>query len=223
MCQGSLLSASTIPAYKLSEVGHLRLGAQALHMPVFSLGSAAARRDRSGDEDHDPRRKFVVRCVECPLCGKAPLDVFHLANLCTSPPLVSWRAVVGPSAQDLLVKISKCLETAQEDSGRDISCLCNEVVAETADMDFGTDAGRFILFRLLLFHPWSARIVPATDLAFYPVSVTGELFDMPGVQNRFLRSLANTWGYWSIRWAWRLGHAWRTAHAALASARRTDS
>jgi hypothetical protein len=77
MCQGSLVSFSTIAAHKLAVIGHLRLGAQALQMPVLALSRAYARRDRSGDENHDPRRQFEVRNEPCPLCnGCLPLGVF---------------------------------------------------------------------------------------------------------------------------------------------------
>ena len=76
--------------------------------------------------------------------------------------------------------------------------------------DFSSDTGRFILFRLLLFHPWSARLA-GSDLSQYTAAVIGELFDESGMPNMLLRPLADAWGHWSIRWAWRLGKAWREA------------
>jgi hypothetical protein len=110
--QGSLLSFSTIPAHKLALVGHLRLGAQALSMPVFSLGRRDAHRNRVDDEDHDPRKRFVLKWTNCPLCGIAPLGVFHLACICTSPLLIDWRNHIIPDARRLLINISSLLSEA---------------------------------------------------------------------------------------------------------------
>jgi len=212
MCQGSLLSMCTIPAHKLAVVGHLRLGAKALQMAVFSLQRNFQQRDRSADEDHDDRSRFIVRNVPCSLCGVSPLDVFHLACECTHVSMVAWRASVVPAARQLLANIARLLFKAHDEMNRDESDLCSEVTAEAASVDFTTDMGRFILFRLLLFHPWSGRLA-GSDMSLYTVRVIGELFDAAGLPNMFLRPLADAWGYWSISWAWRLGNAWREAHA----------
>ena len=110
------------------------------------------------------------------------------------------------------MRIVRCLETALGEEGRDNSRLGGEVVSEATCLDFRDDASRFILFRLLLCLPWSARVA-SDDIAFYTVSVTGALFDLCGLENSLLRPVANIWGYWCIRWGWRLGNAWRKAFA----------
>lgn len=214
MCQGSLISFSTIAAHKLAVIGHLRLGAKSLHMPVLSLGREAMIRDRSGDEDHDPCNRFELRDEACPLCGLAPIDTYHLACVCTSPHLMQWRRTVTPYARHLIAQIAEYLRVAHESMGYDISRLCDEVKAEAANLSFDSVPGSFILYRLLICHPWSARMAPA-DLSYYSVSVCGSLFDLDGVHNSLLRPLANLWGRWCIRWGWRLGNARREAHAAL--------
>ena len=96
--------------------------------------------------------------------------------------------------------------------GRDVGDLCDEVAAEATVVDFDTDEGRFILFRLLLCHPWAARLAPS-DTSFYSAGVMGELFDVSGLRNSLLRPLADSWCRWCIYWSWRLGDAWRLARA----------
>ena len=199
------------PSPQSLRTGHLRLGAQALSMPVFSLGRRDAHRNRVDDEDHDPRKRFVLKWTNCPLCGIAPLDVFHLACICTSPLLIDWRNHIIPDVRRLLINISSLLSEAHSNMGHDVSDLCDEVDAEASAFDFDSDAGRFILFRLLICLPWSSRLAP-DDLTFYTVTVLGELFDEVGVPNRFLRPVANLWCHWCIRWGWRLGDAWRSAN-----------
>jgi len=212
MCQGSLLSMSTIPAHKLAVVMHLRLGAKALQMAVFSKNKLDRERDPGADEDHEGQSRFAVQNVACPLCGLSPLDVFHLACVCTDVKMVAWRVQVMASARQLLVTISRLLLKAHSSRGCDESVLCSEMSSEASCFDFSSDTGRFILFRLLLFHPWSARLA-GSDLSQYTAAVIGELFDESGMPNMLLRPLADAWGHWSIRWAWRLGKAWREAHA----------
>ena len=206
----------TIPAHKLAVVGHLRLGAKALQMAVFSLqDSRIQQRDHSATEDHDGHSRLVVRHMPCPLCDLSPLDVYHLACDCTHISMIAWRASVVPAARQLLANIARLLLKAHDEMNRDESELCSEVTDEASSVDFDTDMGRFILFRLLIFHPWSARLA-GSDMSLYTVRVVGDLFDAAGMPNMFLRPLADAWGYWSIHWAWRLGNAWREAHAIRA-------
>ena len=212
MCQGSLLSMSTIPAFKLAVVGHLRLGAKALQMAVLSLKARGKHHDYGADENHDPCSRFAVRREDCPLCGVSPLDVFHLACECTDAALVTWRSYAIPAARQLLFDIAVFLETAHDNAGRDVSDLCSDVIGESTVVDFSSDAGRFILFRLLLCHPWSARVA-ASDGSHYSIEIVGKLFDADGMHNMYLRPLADMWGRWCIRWGWRLGNAWRDANA----------
>ena len=147
------MSFSTIPVYKFALIGHLRLGALALSMPVLSLGKRDAYRNRSGDEVHDPRERFVLKRVKCTLCGIAPLDVFHLACICTSPLLMDWRNHVIPDARRLLVDIVSRLDDAHSKMGHTVADVCDDVAIEASAFDFDSDAGRFILFRLLICHP----------------------------------------------------------------------
>ena len=210
MCQGSVLSLSTIAAHKLAVVCHMRLGAKALHMAVLARGDRARHRDRSGDEDHDPGSRFIVRRERCPLCNTAPLDPFHLASLCTNATMVAWRAHAQVEARNLLSKIAVLLKAGHNEMQRDVSSLGAEVSREATALDVSTPVGRFVLFRLVVMLPWSARAAE-DDLSFYPATIIGSLFDAYGLPNRLLRSLADTWGHWSIRWCWRLGNAWRTA------------
>ena len=207
------MSLSKIAAHKLTVVCHMRLGAKALQMAVFARRHNDRWRDRSGDEPDDGTR-FIVRSEPCPLCGEAPLDPFHLACECSNPTMVAWRLLAQYEGRHLIVKIADRLRTAHSEMQRDVSKICSEVCIEASTLDTMSHAGRFILFRLLIFLPWSARLADG-DLAFYPVAVIGELFDASGLPNRLLRSLADTWGHWSIRWCWRLGYAWRTAIAQL--------
>ena len=127
---------------------------------------------------------------------------------------MQWRRTVTPYARHLIAQIAEYLRVAHESMGYDISRLCDEVKAEAANLSFDSVPGSFILYRLLICHPWSARMAPA-DLSYYSVSVCGSLFDLDGVHNSLLRPLANLWGRWCIRWGWRLGNARREAHAAL--------
>ena len=110
----------------------------------------------------------------------------------------------------LLDKIALLLQAAHSEIHRDLKALCNEVSREASVLDVTTGAGPFILFRLLVMMPWSARAAEG-DLSLYAAAVIGALFDGSGMPNRFLRPLADTWGHWSIRWCWRLGNAWRAA------------
>jgi hypothetical protein len=212
MCQGSLLSLSTIAAHKLAVVCHMRLGAKALQMAVLARGEQAARRDSSGDEDHDGNSRFIIRYEPCPLCNVAPLDPFHLACVCTNATMVAWRIAAQAQARSLLDKIALLLRAAHNEMHRDLKALCDEVSCEASVLDVSTGAGPFILFRLLVMMPWSARAAEG-DLSLYAAAVIGALFDSSGMPNRFLRPLADTWGHWSIRWCWRLGNAWRAACA----------
>ena len=214
MCQGSLMSLSKIAAHKLAVVCHMRLGAKALQMAVFARGQNDRSRDTIDDEPDDLAHRFMVRLEPCPLCGQAPLDPFHLACECSNPTMVAWRHLAQHEGRHLIFKIAERLRTAHREMQRDVSKLCSDVCVEAVTLDTLSHAGRFILFRLLIFLPWSARLAEG-DLAFYPVAVTGELFDSSGLPNRLLRSLADTWGHWSIRWCWRLGNAWRTALTLL--------
>jgi hypothetical protein len=104
------------------------------------------------------------------------------------------------------------LRAAHNEIQHDISSLCAEVSREATVLDVSTPVGRFVLFRLVVMMPWSARVAD-DDLSFYPAAVIGSLFDTYGLPNRLLRSLADTWGHWSIRWCWRMGNAWRTTCA----------
>lgn len=210
MCQGSLLSLSTIAAHKLSVIGHMRLGAKALQMAVFSRNGDARRRDRSGDEDHDGDSRFIIRREPCPLCNVAPLDPYHLACMCPNAAMVAWRANAQREARSLLCKTAQLLRAAHDGMHRDLSALCDEVTREASAVDVSTSVGQFVLFRLLVMMPWSARLAQ-DDLSFYAATVIGSLFDASGLPNRLLRPLADTWGHWSIRWCWRLGNAWRAA------------
>jgi hypothetical protein len=88
-----------------------------------------------------------------PLCGVAPLDVFHLACICTSPLLIDWRNHIIPDARRLLINISSLLSEAHSNTGRDVSDLHIEVDAEASVSDLDSDVGRFILFRLLICPP----------------------------------------------------------------------
>ncbi len=54
---------------------------------------------------------------------------------------------------------------AHSNMGHNVSDLCDEVDAEASAFDFDSDAGRFILFRLLNCFPWSSRLAPE-DLTF---------------------------------------------------------
>ena len=179
---------------------------------MFSKNKLERERDAGADEDHEGQSRFAVQNVACPLCGLSPLDVFHLACVCTDVKMVAWRVQVMASARQLLVTISRLLLKAHSSRGCDESVLCSEMSSEASCFDFSSDTGRFILFRLLLFHPWSARLA-GSDLSQYTAAVIGELFDESGMPNMLLRPLADAWGRWSIRWAWRLGKAWREAHA----------
>ena len=211
MCQGSLLSMSTIPAHKIAVIGHLRLGAKALQMKVFARGPKAyGHRDSGGEENPDPRNPYAIRCEPCPLCNREPLDVYHLVCECSDATISTWRKSLQTEARHLLIRIAQLLEVAHSEANRDISDICDLVSREATVLNVTTDAGQFIIYRLLLMHTWSARI-PGDDLVMYPVAVVGKLFDCNGLPNRLLRPLANTWGHWSIRWSWRLGNAWRAA------------
>jgi len=211
MCQGSLLSLSTIAAHKLAIIGHLRLGAKSLQMPVFAIGRSSAQSlDRGGNGNPNLRNPYVIRSEQCPLCNKEPLDAFHLAVECSDVTMRSWRQQVEAAARQHLLNIARLLMAAHNEAGRDVSEICSAVSNEALALDVSTDAGQFILFRLLILHPWSSRLAN-NDLSFYAVEIVGELFDCGGMPNMFLRQLANIWGYWSIRWGWRLGNAWRAA------------
>jgi hypothetical protein len=212
MCQGSLLSLSTIAAHKLSVIGHMRLGAKALQMDVLSRNGDGRPRDRSGDEDHDGDSRFMIRREHCPLCNEAPLDPFHLACLCPNATMAAWRMNAQREARRLLCKTAQLLRVAHDGMRRDLSALCNEVICEASALDVSTNVGQFVLFRLLVMMPWSARLAQ-DDMSFYVATVIGSLFDASGLPNRLLRPLANTWGHWSIRWCWRLGNSWRAACA----------
>jgi hypothetical protein len=124
--------------------------------------------------------------------------------------MYAWRNSLQTEARHFLIRIAQLLEVAHSEANRDISDICDVVSREATSLDVTSDAGQFIIFRLLLMHTWSARVA-GDDIALYPVAVVGELFDCAGLPNRFLRLLANAWGYWSIRWSWRLGNAWRAA------------
>jgi hypothetical protein len=215
MCQGSLISHSTIAAHKLAAVGHLRLGAKALQTPVLSLNNRSdQRRRRAGNVNNDPPDSYALRGDPCPLCNVEPLDPYHLAIECPDITLCNWRESAQSEARRLLLNIARILRAAHDEAGHDVSDLCARVSNEALALDVTTDAGQFMLFRLLICHPWSARVAEG-DLALYPAAVVGELFDCEGMPNMLLRQLANTWGYWSITWAWRLGAAWRAAYRLL--------
>ena len=143
-------------------------------------------------------------------CNVAPLDPFHLACVCTNATMVAWRTAAQAQARVLLDKIALLLRVAHSEMQRDLKTLCDEVSCESAALDVSAGSGQFILFRLLVMMPWSARAAEG-DLSLYTVAVSGALFDSSGMPNRFLRPLADTWGHWSIRWCWRLGKAWRAA------------
>ena len=152
MCQGSLLSLSTIAAHKLAVVCHMRLGAKALQMGVLARDEQAARYD-SGDEEHDGNSRFIIRNEPCPLCNVAPLDPFHLACVCTNATMVAWRTAAQAQARVLLDKIALLLRAAHSEMQRDLKTLCDEVSCESAALDVSAGSGQFILFRLLVMMP----------------------------------------------------------------------
>jgi hypothetical protein len=141
---------------------------------------------------------------------EAPLDPYHLACMCPNAAMVAWRVNAQREARSLLCKTAQLLRAAHDGMHRDLSALCDEVTREASAVDVSTSVGQFVLFRLLVMMPWSARLAQ-DDLSFYAATVIGSLFDASGLPNRLLRPLADTWGHWSIRWCWRLGNAWRAA------------
>jgi len=56
----------------------------------------------------------------------------------------------------------------------DLKALCDEVSCEALALDVSTGAGPFILFRLLVMMPWSARAAEG-DLSLYAAAVIGAL------------------------------------------------
>jgi hypothetical protein len=113
--------------------------------------------------------------------------VFHLVCGCSSPALTEWRLDFLPNARSVLMRIVRCLETAHGEVGCDISRRGGDVVSEATYLDFHDDASRFILFRLLMCLPWSARAA-SDDIAFCTctVSVTRALFDLRGLEKSLL-------------------------------------
>jgi hypothetical protein len=170
------------------------MGAAAMSTPLFPV-------------EGDSVIVFAAHSVACPLCGATPLDAYHLISECNHVIIDGWREKAESAARVLLVSLADVIERERERAGyeRD-SLLPDRVRRAITRLDFDSPEGDFLLYRLLVAHPWSERMAcPGMPV----VRLLGNAFDRPGVFHRFERPVLDMWSRWSVRWLWELSRAWR--------------
>lgn len=78
-----------------------------------------------------------------------------------------------------------------------------------AAVDWSSQDGRHVLYRLLCVTPFPASLSPDGDLPL--THSLGRLFDTTVVSPRWLRRLAVAWGRWAVRRILDIAGAWRSA------------
>ena len=199
-CSGSIPARTNVAAKRMGPIMWARTGAAAMSSPLFKLGRALGT-------------KYSAGFVKCHLChGPSPLDFYHLATECTHPTIKKWRGRCEPALRRFVSKLVDLLRRERERAGCEPEDhLLARAARAARHADLNTAQGDFLMYRLLVAHPWPERMALPHMRA---VRLLGRVFDMPGVYHRFERPALDLWCRWSVRWLWKLSNAWRAAHNA---------
>jgi hypothetical protein len=170
---------------------------------------------------------------DCRHCGSSalvkPEDPYHVFFECTAGNLATLRVALLAAVKEiwlkLLTNIDYCLQKAYPEAR-----LITEELATTAaaralilliDPTDLTNDLLFISYRLLWTLQWSSLNVPASATL---ATSLGKVFDLVFLRRSVLRTLANQWTDWSVKWTSTFGAEWRRlclgaeAEAVLAAA-----
>ena len=196
-CSGSIPTRSNLPAAQLGPIIWARTGAAAMRSPLFAFGMEPA--------------DYAAHARPCTLCGVSPVDPFHLFVECNHRDIAEWRTDMVTSVREFIIHLTHIIYAERYRAGhRGHGFLLRRVRRVTAGMDFYSIEGHFIIYRMLLAHPWSERLASP---GMRCVRLLGRVFDLPGIYHRYERPILDAWCRWSRYWLLLLSYAWRISHA----------
>ena len=153
-----------------------------------------------------------AHAMQCPLCrSSAPLDFYHLAVECVHPQIDRWRRQCEAGLGRFVAGLSVRLRSERDRARREPEDrLFARAVRAAQRINLDSAQGDFMLYHLLVAHPWPERMALPHMRA---VRLLGRIFDLCGVYHRFERPALDFWCHWSLRWLWRLSRAWRAANS----------
>lgn len=146
-------------------------------------------------------------CYRCTSPGESP---YHVCTSCTWGPAQAERDRVISGLPQVIGDIAtKALRARQQDPAADLSAAeharVNDLITQAQLLDWTSDQGKWILFRLLTVAPWpSSAAAPGHGL----VASLGRLFDDVIAKNHRIRPLANRWVVWAGKEVLALHYAW---------------
>ena len=217
MCSGSLLTLSTGKEMQsfIKSLARSRLGPVALTMsPVAPEGWRPAFK-APGDEYHTAAVGHI-----CPLCnagGQNPADPYHIICVCNHPDLIRARNRLQQEIIPFLQLLAETCYIAQSKSSRGAPLLLiarharDNFLNTLHNIDWTSDSGKFLLFRVCLVLPFPSICVPIAYRLNNTVWHFGELLDAVCVRDHLLREIANMWVRFGGRSYLRITEVWKTA------------
>lgn len=217
MCSGSLLTLSTGKEMQsfIKSLARSRLGPVALTMsPVAPEGWRPAFK-APGDEYHIASIGHI-----CPLCnagGQNPADPYHIICVCTHPDVAGVRKQLQQEIIPFLQHLAETCYIAQSKARRGAPLLLiarqalDNFLKTLHNIDWTSDSGKFLLFRVCLVLPFPSVCVPMAHRLNNTVWHFGELLDAVCVRDHLLREIANMWVRWGGRSYLRITEVWKTA------------
>ena len=162
------------------------------------------------------RRSYIAIARSCRFCHScaslAPEDPYHVFLECTADIFPTLRRELLMDVKRFLHRLLELLQNSlrraypTEEDDPDIS---SAVLAVDAVLPNGipqvTPELAFITYRLLWVLQWSASDIPPSPLA----STLGVVFDQVTLRRAALRSVANSWMRWSLKWTLRFSSTWQ--------------
>jgi hypothetical protein len=230
-CSGCVLAHANVPVSDLAAVARIRMGKVCLaYWPFYDFkrhptGAAGPQPDRIS------RIAMAATAGPCTACeGPAssgsdrPVSVggpFHLVCECQAPLLVNVRDTLSQAAPAIVDKLCTGLMQAQQQAGAPTVTTdkdAERVRTALAAVDWNSEDGRHVLYRLLLATPFPAVIAeaaaeaPAKEAAPRPLPLTaalGSMFDRVVLQPHCLRKVCGMWARWAAEHVTLLAKAYR--------------
>ena len=231
---------SSLPALPTPSRRRFRSVSAALAAAAGPLGCGPASSARSS---------FIAVARDCRHCQSrarvAPEDPYHAFFECTAGSLPTLRVALLQATREMWLKLLASLQrcvlqftqplASDGDDAEDEALKAAFAIAVAAvtglDASVLTPELIFLSYRLLWVLQWSASNVPPTAAV---AASLGALFDVVFLRRSALRSFANQWVDWSVKWTRVFGEEWRrlcrpvpdaavTAEAAVATVPASDA